>query len=75
MALYYYQPIPKMVKVNGKSVYFDCQHGISLAFVDTSDVPALLSALGGCCGGKRQIIYLATEVQYRHWKDGRGGRN
>lgn len=75
VALFYYQPIPKMVKVGSKSVFFDCQHGISLAFVDDAEVIPLLSVTGGCCGNKRQIIYLATEVQYKHWRDGKGGRS
>ncbi len=70
----YYQPMPKRVNVQGTDVYFDCQHGLSLAFVDESQVAPMLAFKGGCCGGKRQVIYLATEVQYKHWLDGNGGR-
>jgi len=73
VALFYFQPIPKMIMLGGdKGVYFDCQHGVSLAFVDESDVPTLLGLTGGCCGGKRQIVYLATPTQYEHWKTGNG---
>lgn len=74
VVLRYFQPIPKLVKVQGRAVYFDAQHGISLAFVDDDIVPPLLAYLGGCCGGQRQVIFLATETQYSHWKDGNGGR-
>lgn len=74
VALTYYQPIPKLVSLQGKSVYFDCQYGISMAFVDEGDVEPLLSVLGGCCGGKKTIIHLASQVQYEHWKNGNGGR-
>lgn len=72
--LRYYQPIPKMVHVGGQQIYFDVQHGISLAFVDEGLVDSMLAYLGGCCGGQRQVIFLATETQYRHWLDGNGGR-
>lgn len=74
VVLRYFQPIPKMIKVSGEAVYFDAKFGISLAFVDENLVPPLLSYLGGCCGQKRQIIFPATEPQYSHWKDGKGGR-
>lgn len=74
VVLRYFQPMPKLIKVSGQNVYFDAQHGISLAFVDESLVNPLLSHLGGCCGQKRQIIFLATQTQYQHWLDGNGGR-
>lgn len=70
----YYQPMPKLVKIGNKSVSFDSQFGISLAFVDEEDVAPLLAYLGGCCGNKKQVIFLATEVQYEHYKTGNGGR-
>lgn len=72
--LMYYQPTPKMVRVSGEAVYFDAQFGISLAFVNENLVPPLLSYRGGCCGRQKQVIFEATEVQYSHWKDGKGGR-
>lgn len=74
VVLRYFQPMPKLVKVEGRDVYFEPRHGISLAFVpDGVDIP-LLSHLGGCCGGRRQVIFLATQTQYQHWLDGKGGR-
>lgn len=68
------QPIPKLVKVGDTQYYFECKYGVSLAFVDEKNVPALLSHLGGCCGGKKKIITLASQVAYSHWLDGQGGR-
>lgn len=70
----YFQPMPKLVKIGNKSISFDSKFGISLAFVDEEDVAPLLSHLGGCCGSKKQVIFLATQVQYEHWKTGNGGR-
>ena len=71
----YTQPVPKLVRIGADvQVYFDCQYGISLAFVDEETVPALLGFRGGCCGGKKQIFFPATETHYKHWFDGHGGR-
>lgn len=71
----YEQPMPKAVQLNQDTmVFFDCQYGISLAFVNEDIVPQLLNAEGGCCGGKHKIISLASAVAYSHWKDGQGGR-
>lgn len=74
VAMVYYMPMPKTVSLGDKNIFFDCQHGISMAFVDEADTPPLLDYLGGCCGGKKHVIFLASEVQYAHWKDGQGGR-
>ena len=75
VVLFYYQPIPKQIKAGGKTYFFDCQHGVSLAFVNENEVDALVNATGGCCGRKRKIISLANINQYEHWKNGKGGRN
>ena len=75
VALVYYQPIPKLVKYgDGQSVFFQCEHGISLALVEPELVGTLTSLMGGCCGNKRKIISEATQVQYDHWMHGNGGR-
>jgi len=74
VAIRYFQPVPKMVRLGAESIYFDCQHGISMAFVDENIVPQLLAFRGGCCGQKQQVMFEASEVQYSHWKDGKGGR-
>jgi len=68
--LRYFQPIPKLIKVGSKQYYFDCQHGVSLAFVDEKEAPILLEVLGGCCGGKKKVITLASEGIYKYWLSG-----
>lgn len=70
VAVVYYQPMPKLVKVGEHSHFFDCKFGVSLALVDESEVPVLLNHMGGCCGGKRKIISLASQGVYRHWLTG-----
>ena len=70
----YYQPIPKYLRVGATEYVFDCQHGVSLAFVSEAEVQPMLDFLGGCCDHKRHVISLATPVLYSHWLDGRGGR-
>lgn len=74
VVLRYAQPIPKLIKVGDSQHYFECQFGVSLAFVDEDKVQAMLEYLGGCCGGKKKVITLAPESIYRHWLDGSGGR-
>ncbi len=71
----YYQPVPKYIKTPVGEVVFDCQHGISLAFVDEPLANSLIQYQGGCCGGKRFVVSLASEVIYQHWLHGNGGRN
>lgn len=72
--LRYAQPIPKLIKVNDKQYYFECKFGVSLAFVDEKEVPAMLNYRGGCCGGNKLVITLASEGIYQHWLNGLGGR-
>lgn len=74
VVLRYYQPTPKMIRISGEAVVFDVRFGISLAFVDENLVSPLLAYRGGCCGQQRQVVFGATDVQYSHWKDGKGGR-
>ncbi len=74
VALFFKQPIPKLIKVGASQYYFDCKFGVSLAFVEEADVPSLLGFLGGCCGGGKHVIFLASANQYSHWINGNGGR-
>lgn len=74
VAIRYYQPMPKLVQVGSEQYYFDCRHGVSLAFVPEVVVPISLEVMGGCCGGKKKVITLATQAVYQHWLDGNGGR-
>jgi len=66
----YGQPIPKFIKINGKELVCNVQHGISMLVVDESDVPALLAVQGGCCGGTKLVFSLASELAVKVWKDG-----
>ena len=75
VAMVYHQPMPKMIKIDSTNYYFDCQHGIALALIPEKEVPRLLAFKGGCCGGERQVVFLANPVQYSHWVDGKGGRS
>jgi hypothetical protein len=74
VAVRYAQPIPKLIQIGSERYYFDCQYGVSLAFVDEADVPTLLNHKGGCCGGQKLVITLASPAVYSHWLDGKGGR-
>lgn len=74
VAIYYNQPAPRYVKLDEREYVFDCRHGVSLALVSEEDVQRMLDYLGGCCGGKRQIFFLASQALYSHWLDGNGGR-
>ena len=61
VAIRYYQPIPKYVKLGSKEYVCSVQHAVSMLFVEEADVPALLAHEGGCCGGKRKVFSLATQ--------------
>lgn len=70
VAVRYYQPIPKVVKVNGEQYYFDVRFAVSVALVDEKNVPQLLSTMGGCCGGKRYVFSLCTQEAFNVWETG-----
>ncbi len=74
IAMFYKTPMPKAISIGNKVFVFSCEHGVSLAFVDESEVQALLDYRGGCCGKNQPMVFLATPVVYSHWKDGKGGR-
>ena len=57
----FHQPTPKYVKVGGREYVCDVRHGVSMLLVTEGEVPALLDAIGGCCGGIRKIFSLASE--------------
>lgn len=67
----YYQPVPKLVKINDKNLVCDVQHGVSMLLLDESDVPAALAYLGGCCGGKRHVFHLPTQDAINVYLTGR----
>ena len=57
----YHQPIPKYIKVGEKEYIADVKHGVSMVLADEEDVPALLDAMGGCCGGRKKIFHLPSQ--------------
>lgn len=74
VVLRYFQPVDKLVKIGQETYWFSSQYGISLGFFNEEDVPKLLEVIGGCCDRKRKVISEATQTQYEHWKNGKGGR-
>lgn len=70
VAVRYYQPIPKLVQVNGKQMVCSVQRGVSLLLVEESDVQPLLDMWGGCCGGKRKIFSLCSQEAFNIWLTG-----
>ena len=50
VVLRFHQPIPKYVKIGTTEYICDVRYGVSLLFVEETEVPALLVHLGGCCG-------------------------
>lgn len=57
----YYQPTPKYIKVGTKEYIADVKYGVSMLLADEEDVPALLDAMGGCCGGRKKIFHLPSQ--------------
>jgi hypothetical protein len=70
VAIRYYQPIPKYIKIGNKEYVTDVKFGVSLVLVEESEVPALLAAEGGCCGGKRKIFSLCGQEAFNVWSTG-----
>lgn len=70
VALLYYAPIPKMVRVNEKEYVTDVRNRVSMLWADEEDVQSLLDLRGGCCGKKQQMFTLASEIAFKVWKDG-----
>jgi hypothetical protein len=74
VSLWYYQPIPKYLKLGNKDYVFQCKFGIAMIFVPEDEVQQFLDFKGGCCGSNHQVIFLANSAQYSHWLRGDGGR-
>jgi len=71
VAIAHYQPSPKVVTVNGKSIAFVTQHAVSMAWVDEEDVTALLAIKKTCCGGSMNPMFrYATQGQVNVWTTG-----
>jgi hypothetical protein len=71
VVLRYYMPAPKSIRIDDVKYYVTQEkYGVSLLFVDEVDVPRVLDAEGGCCGGKRKIFSLCSQDAYTVWKTG-----
>lgn len=75
IALKYRQPGNILLQGNPSSTeYVAITHvNICMAWVDPADVDFILTKKDGCCGGKRQSFYLASESDVRRWTN-RGGQ-
>ena len=70
VAIRYFQPVPKYVKIGNQEYVCEVKHGVSLLLVNEAEVPALLAAEGGCCGGKRKIFSLCGQEAFNVWSTG-----
>lgn len=69
VALCYYQTTNPLITLeNGTIGYkFQTRANICLAWVNREHAQSLLDMLGGCCGGKRRIIYVASQTDVDRW--------
>ena len=70
VVLRYSQPVPKYINVAGNEYICNVQHGVSLLFVEESEVPPLLEYKAGCCGGEKKMFSLASQMAYNVWSTG-----
>ena len=70
IALRYYQPIPKYVRIGQSEYVCDVRYGVSLLLVSEEEVAPLLSVIGGCCGGQRKVFSLCGQEAFNVWKTG-----
>ena len=73
VALKYYQPQNKYVKVGGETrnyreyMFVVGRAGLSMAWVQPQDVPELMKIIGGCCGGGGPVFKYANAGDVRIW--------
>lgn len=70
VALRYYQPIPKYVRVGKNEYVCDVRHSVSLLLVSDDEVAPLLAVEGGCCGGRRKVFSLCSQEAFNVWLTG-----
>jgi hypothetical protein len=71
IAMVYYQPIPKVVNLNGTQYAFVVKHGISLAYVAVKDISLLSQFKAGCCGNEKSNVFRrANDNQLKVWETG-----
>lgn len=69
IAIRYYQPAQVVVKrtPSGKQYFFDVKRGVSMAWIDQSDVDDILTRRGGCCNKRRQLYAYANQEAVDLW--------
>lgn len=70
VALRFYQPAPKYVKIGTKEYVCDVRYGVSVLLVDEAEVPSLLAHEGGCCGGQKKVFSLCSQDAFTVWETG-----
>jgi hypothetical protein len=68
VAVKYYQPVPQVIKVNGRTYVFSVNKSLSIAWVEPEDVNAILNITKVCCGGQRNKVFrLEHETHVKRW--------
>lgn len=69
VAIRYHQPAQVLSKntPSGKQYFFDVKAGVSMAWVDETDVSDILTRRGGCCNSKRQLYDYANQAAVDLW--------
>lgn len=69
IAIRYFQPAQVLTKQapSGKQYFFDVKAGVSMAWVDETDVQNLLARRGGCCNSQRQKYDYANQAAVDLW--------
>lgn len=72
IALTYYQPIPKMVRVGETQYIFSVRNDLSICWIKKEHVDTILAMKKNCCGGtvKRNIFRYTTDVELRRHQFG-----
>lgn len=70
VALRYFQPVPKYVKIGTKEYVCTVQHSVSMLLVPPDEVASLLAVTGGCCGGKRLVFSHPSQEAFNVWLTG-----
>lgn len=69
VALVRYMPLSQSVEFNGKRYEFVDRKGVSLCWVDESDVGKVLEVTKQCCGGVRTRLFrYANQAQVNYWE-------
>lgn len=68
VALCYYQTTNPLIELGRDTAYkFTTRANICLAWVRPEDAQRLLDKRGGCCGGSKPIIRVASDADVRRW--------